>query len=398
MKILLLSNKIPYPAKDGSSIAIKNMINSLLFNKAEVNLLALNTAKHQKSPEEIKAFKPSHLQLDYLNVNTSPSIINAFLNLWQKLPYHVSRFKIRSFQNKLIQFLKKNEFDIIQMEGLSMMVYLDIIKRYSTARISFRSHNVEYLIWQRILSYEKRPFHRAYFRAQANKLKNFELNRVSKTGILISITEEDQKIFRQQIKVNKSLNIPCGLNIEEYQNRKSEVKFDITYLASFDWLPNVQGIYWFLSEVWPLIIRERPGTTFALGGRKIPSSIKRLAKQTGINLHPQVPEMKDFISKGRIGIVPLQTGSGMRIKIIENMALGKAMISTHIGAKGIMIDPHKNIILADNPSEFTQAVVSLLDNDEKRKSIERAAKLTVQEHYNNRVLGKRLIDFYHKLI
>ncbi len=397
LKILLLSNKVPYPAKDGSSIAMKNMIDSLLLNQVDVSLLAVNTVKHYKSPQEIEAHKPVSLELKYFNADTTPSLSGALLNLLSELPYHVSRFKIEGFENMLIQILQENEFDIVQTEGLPMTLYFDTVKKYSSAKLSFRSHNVEYLIWQRLALYEKNPIRKAYLKIQSARLKKFELETVREADALVSITSHDQKIFENQITIRQSVSIPCGLNPADYKNTNPVAEFDVCYLASFDWLPNVQGVLWFLEEVWPLIIQKRPQTTFALGGRKMPSKLEKMAAQKGILLHEHIPEMKDFISKGKIVIIPLQAGSGMRIKIIENMALGKAMVSTTVGAEGIVVESGKNIILADQPEDFARAVTNLLDNDGKRALLEKKALLTVQQHYNNQALGRELIDFYHKL-
>jgi len=383
LKILLLSNKVPYPAKDGSSIAIKNMISSLQLNNIEVSLLALNTVKHHKSSEEIQEHKPANLHLEYVNANTNPTIAGAFYNIFQSVPFHVSRFRVEAYEKKLIEILKNSDFDIVQIEGLSMTVYIDVIRKYSSAKISFRSHNVEYLIWNRLATFHSNPFYKAYLKMQSAKLKAFELNAVQKVDAVVSITKDDLEIFEKQAKLKNPVSIPCGLNPEEYSPENIQSQYDIAYLASFDWLPNVQGIQWFLEKVWPLIMQKKPHTTFVLGGRKIPPYIASLALHDNITLEKDVPEMKAFIAKGKIVIVPLQAGSGMRIKIVENMALAKAMVSTTVGAEGIAVKNEESIMLADKPADFADAVLKLIDNDELRKNIEQKARLTVEKHYNN---------------
>lgn len=176
LSILQICNKAPYPANDGSSIAIYNMARGFLANKVELHLLCINTKKHFKPDEGVPPDfrKQSHYRSVYRNTNTS--IMGALLNLFSTRSYFVSRFKFNSFEHELTETLKKKKFDIIQLEGVFMGVYLPVIRKYSEAKVVLRAHNIEHYIWNRHALVEKNLLKRVYFNLQNKRLKRFELS------------------------------------------------------------------------------------------------------------------------------------------------------------------------------------------------------------------------------
>ncbi len=397
MKILLLSNKVPYPANDGSSIAIESMIDGLLANKADVHLLSINTNKHYKSKNDILNNKPEKLEIEWVNVNTDITVVNTLKNLAGNQPFHVSRFWSEDFEKKLSQKLKEEQFDLIQLEGLSMAVYLPLIKRSCKAKVSLRAHNAEFQIWQRTAENESNYLYRIYLKIQVKRLKSFEIQVLKEIDSLVSITAEDLQTFKDQGFKGWGISIPCGINTSENHNRfKTKAIYDISYIASFDWKPNVQGLEWFIDKVWPILKKENPDLTMALAGRKMPEKIESLDLE-GLDVVGEVECMPDFICSGKINIVPLLAGSGMRIKIIENMALSRPMVSTTIGAEGILVSNGNDIILEDEPNLFAKAIIDLVSDEKKRLSIGRSARKTIENHYSNKLLGKNLLNFYHSL-
>ncbi len=399
MKILVISNKVPYPAKDGSSIAMASSIDGLLKNKAEVHLLSLNTLKHFKGDAEINKELPSSLHFNKENVNTNITPFNTLSNLLSKQAFHVSRFFQPSVVQRLITILKNTTFDVIQLEGLSLAVYINCIRENSQAKIVLRAHNVEYQIWERHLANEKNPIKKWYLKLQVNRLKKFEISTLTRIDGLVCITDKDSSIFSKLKPDLAKTSIPCGVNMAHYPSPQlsTNPSFDISYLASFDWLPNVQGMDWFMTKVWPEILRLRPQTTLTLGGRSMPAHFKKWETAHFV-LESNVPNAAAFIAKGRVVVIPLLAGSGMRIKIIENMAMGKAMVSTPVGAEGIFTNNENNLLLAQEPTTFAQKVLHLLDNSSERKRLELNAYQTAKTHYENQMLGNQFLDFYKKLL
>lgn len=398
MKVLVLTNKVPYPANDGSSIAMASIIDGLIKNKAEVSVLSINTKKHFKSDADTAQELPQEIQLYKVYHNTSVKPGSALVNLLTGEAYHVSRFYIRAYAKKLTQLLRENTFDIIQLEGLTMAVYLKEIRKHSQAKVVLRAHNVEHKIWQRHLKNESKGLKAEYLKIQTRRLANFEKKALNQVDGILPITEEDAGILKSLTSSTiPMLSLPCGIDVLNKKPCLHEGHtVDLAYLASFDWMPNVQGVEWFMNKVWPIVQKLRPETTFKLGGRHMPPLFKNY-EHKGVQLHSDVNSMKEFICAGRLIIVPLLAGSGMRIKVIENMALGKCQVSTSIGAEGVKINPGTNILLADEPEEFARHIVNMLKDDVQRKYIQKEARKTIEEHYSNQNLGAKLCSFYNSI-
>tara|TARA_B100001115_G_C15838928_1_gene420086 strand:+ start:1027 stop:2223 length:1197 start_codon:yes stop_codon:yes gene_type:complete len=398
LRILLLSNKVPFPAKDGSSIAMRSMAEALRLNAIELHLLCLNTQKHYREPAEIEKNKPEGINLEYFDVNTNVNLWSAGLNLLSGQAYHVSRFKQEDLTKRLIELLRSTHFDIIQLEGLPMAVYLPEIRKYSKASVVLRAHNIEYQIWQRHVEHEENALRKAYLNLQTKRLKAFEKKSLEKVDGIAFISSEDQKIYRDWGGRSLSTVSPCGLTPEENPPISGyEAKYDLVHLASLDWLPNRQGAEWFLKEVWPLILEARPETTMGFGGRDMPPEFIEMGSEN-LWLYPIVENARDFIGHGKVAVIPLLAGSGMRIKLLEFLAWGMPTVSTGIGAEGIAIENYKHGIIANDPESFAAAVVYLLDGKEARQEMQMQARHFFEENFDNQILGKDLIQFYQTLI
>lgn len=372
-----------------------SMIDGFIKNEASVSLLSLNTLKHHKSDTDIAKEKPATLHFEKVDVNTDIKPLGALMNLLSGDPYHVSRFYQKSFAERLQALLKEQKFDIIQLEGLSMAVYLDLIRENSDAPIALRAHNVEHQIWERHIQSLNNLLQKAYLNLQVKRLKKFEWQTLSEVDAVVAITKQDQQGFKAVLPQLKSIAIPCGIDLQHKKTNTvpAEGKVDLGYLASFDWMPNVQGLEWFLNEVWPLVKKARPNTTFQFGGRHMPPSFQNLNEE-GIAVYPDVPDMAKFVCKSKVQVIPLLAGSGMRIKIIENMALGICQVSTSVGAEGIAIKNGYDILIGDSPDEFSQQILEALNQSDLIQSIGQNARHTIEEQYDNAALGKQLLTFY----
>lgn len=386
---------MPYPANDGSSIAMASMIDGFIKNQASVTALSLNTRKHFKSHLDTATEKPEELQLFKVDVNTDVTPTGALVNLIVGKPYHVSRFYQKEFAQKLKELLKSQSFDVVQIEGLSMAVYFDDIKALTSAPIVMRAHNIEHQIWERHIANQKNVVQKKYLQIQVKRLKAFELDALKRMDATVAITHEDETGFQKLVPGVKSTAIPCGVDLQKLKVCKlaDYFKSDLGYLASFDWLPNVQGAEWFIEKVWPILKKAKPDITFRLAGRHMPKHLRQLSIN-GITVHPDVPNMSEFVCGSEIAVVPLLAGSGMRIKIIENMALGKCQVSTSIGAEGVEVEHGHDIFICDTPESFAKQVLDILQHSKLRQQIGENARNTITDKYSNEVLGKRLLMYY----
>lgn len=395
MRVLQISNKAPYPPNDGSSIAIYNMGTGFIANGVELHVLTINTKKHFKRDEDVPSEyrTKSHYQSVY--ENTDVSAFGAFMNLFTGQSYFVSRFYFRNFENKLIEKLKSNSFDIIQLEGLFVAPYIPTIKKYSKAKIVLRAHNIEYLIWERHLKNEKSLLKRMYLGLQTSRLKRFELKVLKELDAIVTITDFDRSVFEKEGFKKPMYTCITGVDVEAYRqkingNRKAKTIF---HFASMDWMPNIEAVEWFLLNCWGEILKQVPEAKFVMAGRNMPSRLANL-NQAGVVVMQSVKDSKSFYNEHELMLVPLLSGSGLRIKIIEGMAYGKAIVSTSIGAEGINYTHGKNILIADTAKDFIHAVVEVLMDETKRQTLEQGALNFAEREFDNKKVVEGLVNFY----
>jgi len=399
MRILQICNKAPYPPNDGSSIAIYNMASGLVSNLAEVHLLTINTKKHFKDdalvPEKFKA--ETHYQSVFKNTDTTVS--GALFNLFSGDSYFVSRFYFPEFEIELIKKLKAHPFDIVQLEGLFMGKYIPAIRKYSHAKIVLRAHNVEFLIWERHLKHETNLLKKWYINLQNKRLKRLELDGLTKTNAVVTITEADKEYSHKIYPKLNAVNCPTGVNLSEYNqgiHSKKENK-TIFYFGSMDWMPNQEAVEWFLKNCWSKIQQLHPECRFIIAGRHMPERFRQLNTKL-VKVIENVTDKTAFYSTYDIMLVPLLSGSGLRIKIIEGLSYGKAIISTSVGAEGIPAIPGRDLLIADGTDDFVEAVDLLLKDADKKSELEKNAKNFAAEQLDNKMITSKLVEFYKTLI
>lgn len=398
MRILQLCNKAPYPANDGSSIAIANLAEGFIEHGIELHMLPINTKKHFKPESAIPdRFKQlAHYRSVYKNTNVS--IIGAFINLFSKHSYFVSRFFFKAYREKLIETLKHTEFDIVQLEGVFMASYISTIKQHAKAKIILRAHNIEHQIWDRHLKHETNRLKKYYLHIQNNRLKTFELMAFRQVDAIVTITDEDKK--KMQLLVPDAIVHTCltGVNLNHYQPVLAAIQPDtLFHFASMDWMPNVEAVDWLLEYVWPQVKNRLPSTRLVLAGRGMPERFKKLASDRLIVIDA-VENAKMFYHHYNIMLAPLWSGSGLRIKLVEGLAYGKAIVTTTIGAEGIPYTTSKELIIADTAMEFIDAIVSVMTNQEQQQALQQEARSLAECYFNYKSIASNLLAFYRSIL
>ena len=397
MKILQICSKIPFPPKDGGTIAMNNITQGLIKAGNEVKVLAIKTPKHFTDDKEIDSDYRKMTSYESVFIDTSVKPFSAVLNLFSSRSYNIIRFYSKEFENKLISILSKEQFDIIQLESLWVTPYLDIIRKYSKAKVVLRSHNVEFKIWERLAEECKQPLKKRYLRLLANRLKKYENGLLNKYDGIAAITELDSLLLKKEGCTIPIITIPFGLDPEKYIVDKSQIKKDaLFHIGAMDWQPNIDGVEWFLKSVWPKIIKEHSSAKLYLAGRNMPNQFTEHSTKNLI-VEGEVADSVKFMNSGSIMIVPLSSGGGMRVKIVEGMALGKTIVSTSIGAEGIDYTKNKNILIADTATDFVNAINKCLADSSFSESIGHDARKLIEEKYDNQVICKKLITFYQSL-
>jgi glycosyltransferase involved in cell wall biosynthesis len=322
----------------------------------------------------------------------------AFVNLFKKDSYNISRFISDEFNKKLINILAAESYDIVQLEGLYVSPYLDTIRKYSKAKVVLRSHNVEFVIWERLASSTKNPLKKIYLKFLAKRLKRYEISLLNSFDAIVPITETDLESFKKLACRIPIKAAPLGVDINEYSHdEKQNSEFSIFHLGSMDWMPNLEAVDWFLKNVYKKLTDQVHDIKIYLAGKDMPERIKNMAGKNLIVMD-RISDSKKFMADKSVMIVPLLSGGGMRVKIIEGMASAKPIVSTAIGAEGIHFTDNKNILIADSPDDFVSAILKLKNDKVFCKSIGENARKLVEDEYDNKIIGKELLLFYQSLL
>jgi glycosyltransferase involved in cell wall biosynthesis len=399
MNILQLCNKVPFPPKDGGCIAMNNLTQGLIDNGHNVKVLAINTQKHFVDIEKLSSGYHSKTNIEAIFIDTEVKIIPAFFNLFTNKSYNVDRFYSKQFEQKLIDVLQSEHFDIVQLEGLYVSMYVDTIRNYSKAKIVLRSHNVEHKLWEQAMHLAKNPFKKVYLKLLATRLKRFELNSLKSFDAIATIAKEDELYFKGLGFKKAIQTFSFGIDLKKIIEKKSSTEEypSLFHIGAMDWQPNIDGLNWFLNHVWDKVQAQYPELKLYLAGRNMSAEFKKQHKSNVI-IVGEVEDAHEFMQSKGIMIVPLLSGGGMRVKIIEGMALGKTIITTSIGAEGVDCKSNENCIIANDATEFAAAISKCISDEIVYRQIGENAKMLVTQHYNNDDICKRLITFYKILI
>jgi len=398
MRILQLCNKPPHPPIDGGAKAMLTLAKGLLRAGHEVKVLAISTPKHPLTPASIPQDLMADTRMEGIFVDTSINLVDAFTDLVTADNYNISRFFSPDMDIRLIRLLTGEQFDVVLLESLFMTPYIPTVRRYSRARIVLRSHNLEHVIQQRIAHGERNPLKRPYRQFLAKQLQRYEMEVLRKVDGVAAISPADAAHFVSHGTGTPVRTIPFGVDPDAYPMGSGTLEnVGFFHLGSMDWLPNEEGIRWLLREVWPSVIAQRPQARLHLAGNKMPADLLS-ANIAGVEVQGRVPDAVAYMHAHPIMVVPLFSAGGMRVKIIEGMAMGRAVISTTIGAEGIACTNGRDILLADDASGFIAQMTGLVDAPERARAIGGAAHKLVVDHYSEAAIARDLSRFFQDLL
>ena len=325
--------------------------------------------------------------------------IHALWNLlFSKLPYNAVRFISSGFREKLIEVIKGFKPELIILENLYPAAYLDDIRNNSNAKIVFRAHNIEHEIWERT-ALNANGLRKLYINILAKRIKNFEYSLINQYDILVPITQRDGESLRGMGNNKPCFILPTGYYMKAKEVPELEIQTPVVaHLGALDWLPNQEGLLWFIDKVWPRLREIHPDVEFHIAGRNAPKWFEKKFHLDGVTFHGEIEDADHFLRSYPIHIVPLFSGSGMRIKIVEAMAYGRAVVTTTIGTEGIDTQDGANILISDSDLSFANSIIKLIENEAYCREIGKNAFTFVNEKLNNDKLVAELLEFVGKTL
>lgn len=359
MKILWVNANFMHPTTKGGQIRTLEMLRQL-HRQHEIHYVAVEDPRHPEGPARAseystRAYPFRHTIPDKRGPAFAAQVVKS---VFESMPIGMSRFRIPALGRFLEDLAERAGFDRAVCDFLTPSTYFPRIDR----AVLFQ-HNVETMIWRRHAEHAGDPLRRWYFQSQADRMFRYEREVCLNAGHVVAVSEQDACTMRKLFGVSRVSAIPTGVDVDGLAppSPPPPRTTDLVFIGSMDWLPNIDGVQWFVREVLPLIRRRRPECSLAIVGRVPPPSITALAaRDPGIRVTGTVPDIRPYLWSSAVSIVPLRIGGGTRLKIYESMAGGTPVVSTAVGAEGLEVHPPEDIRIADDAADFAAACCELL--------------------------------------
>ncbi|MGB1253118.1 MAG: glycosyltransferase [Candidatus Promineifilaceae bacterium] len=376
LSILLLTPQLPYPAHQGTTLRNLHIIKGLAQHH-QVTLLSF-------IENEVDEFGEL-TDLCHEIVTVPVPERSTGLRLWQmvstRLPDMAHRLHSLAFNIALDMLLEENDFDVVQIEGIELAQAIDLVRiDGEKTQIVFDNHNAETELQRRAMETDLRNPRRwvaaAYSWVQVQRLARFERWACEQSDAVVAVSESDRGALRNlSVPAQKVTVIPNCIDTQPYQVYEGDVQpFDVVFMGKMDYRPNIDAMLWFVDAIWPAIRAQHPNATCAIVGQKPHARLDRVREVAGVTLTGWVESVQPYLHGAKVFIMPLRMGSGTRLKLIEAMAAGKAIVSTTIGAAGFPVTDKQELMIADAAPAFADAVNRILADPADSQTMSAAAQ------------------------
>ena len=376
MKILWVKAGKLLPVDTGGKIRSYNILRRLAA-RHDVTLLSYYSGERDQAyQQDIVEHLPGALTVHtgVLDSNRLANGLDYLKKLWNPAPYAVTKFTSPKVQRKVAELFSKRRFDVAVCDFLAAS--LNFPRLLETPTLLFQ-HNVESSLWRRQAQHEPGLANRMVFKLEAAKMLRYESAALSRFHHVIAVSENDRQLMSSMTEASRISVVPTGVDLQQYRaasegSNESVADPLLVFVGSMDWEANIDAVDYFCREIWPAVKRAVPGTRFRIVGRNPHARVNKLASDS-IEVTGTVASVIEHYRDASVNIVPLRIGGGTRLKIYEAMAMGKATVSTSIGAEGLDVNDGTDILIADSPEKFAESIIALLTKEHLRQQIEKGA-------------------------
>ncbi len=378
MKILWIKANKLLPLHSGGDIRSFHILRNLAAANEITFVSYYDGPEDKQYATELKKRFPSALAIaTNKNMAFVPRTLDYLRKLLLPVPYAVSRFASPLVKAKIKALLESGKFDVIIADFLDAAINLP--DAMTIPAVLFQ-HNVESEIWRRHAATEANPAKRLMYQVEFKKMLGYEQTIIRKFQHTIAVSKHDRELMLRWAHNAAITVVPTGVDVKQYRaGFNDDPEALVMFVGAMDWEPNIDAVEFFRNEMWPSVIARIPGARFCIVGRNPDRRVQKLASGS-IEITGRVESVAEYLRKAAVVVVPLRIGGGTRLKIYEAMAAGKAVVSTTVGAEGLDVSRGRDILIADDPRNFADAVVNILSDREARLSYERAASETAGKY------------------
>jgi len=301
-------------------------------------------------------------------------------------PVDLWKWRVQAVRSEVQQALAAGDVDLCVADFLFAAANVPT----DNVPVLLFEHNVEYLIWQRLANLETTAWKRALFEMEWRKVRACEVEAVGRAALTIAVSDDDRDRLADMSPGSRIVSIPTGVDTRYFTPRQNgEVPARLVFSGSMDWHPNEDAVCYFVESILPRVRAEFPDVSFSIIGRNPSARVRNLAAEPGVHITGTLDDVRPSIAEGSVYVVPLRAGSGTRIKIFEALAMGKAVVSTTVGAEGLALESGRHFLAADTPHDFAQAVIRLLRDPARREALGDAGRALVESHYSWATVGRQ---------
>jgi polysaccharide biosynthesis protein PslH len=377
LRVLVVDEEMPFPPDAGKRIRTWNLLRRL-SQRHSVTLLCYGR-KTDPAYETLESAGIKVCLVDpFPNKEGLALYADLAVNMFSRFPYSVVKHYSSAFQQTYTTLLHQSNWNLIQCEWTP---YARFTFPKSSVPVLIATHNVEAQIWKRRAQHASSLPAKTFFTLQARKMRKFEIEALLSADAVTAVSEPDAQTMREW-GVGSVQVVPNGVDVDSYERASATEQDDeLLSIASLDWFPNADALEYFANEILPIVRKERPAAVLRIVGRRPPEVLKqKLSGMPGIDFIGEVTDVRPYLKQASLVVVPLRIGGGSRLKILEALAAGKAVVSTTVGAEGLNL-LQSEVCIADNPADFAREVVRLLGSRDSRRILGAAGRARVVKDY-----------------
>jgi glycosyltransferase involved in cell wall biosynthesis len=391
VKALYISSKPAFPKVDGGCVASADFLELLVSAGIEIKYLTISTNKHPFNKEDFPADLSAKIAPESMKIETAVRPLEAFKYLFIKKSYNIDRFYNIDFEDKIFKELDAASYDLIIFDSLYATPYLGGVRERFKGKIVIRTHNLEYKIWDDLAGNERKAVKAKYLKLLAKDLKSYELTVLNHVDGILTLSEDDLNDMKALGVTSPIITIPVTATCSEKEH--DYALNSLFHLGAMNWQPNIEAVDYIL-DLWPEIRSKNTELEFHIAGIYAENEFDSNQAE-GIIVDGYVENLEAFIENSGILLTPIQSGSGVRIKILEMMSHGIPVITTSLGAQGL--SSLDGVQIANSKDEIIAAVYELVNDENKRRDLGMKAKSYINLHHNPKTVRATLIEFIRSI-
>jgi len=384
VRILIISTQFPYPSRSGFEVRVYQLMRQLA-RRHEVTLLSYAL------PEEGEDVAALAAELTVRVVERSASPTKAkravqLLSLASQLPYACREVRSQQMQRAIDELCARVQFDVIQLESVLACQF----SLPAGPKKLLDEHNIEYELLRRQSEQERSSIRRVYSRVEHARVRRFEQSAWKRVDGCLVTSERELEIVRRHAPEIAAAVVPNGVDLEYFQATDRPIEpFSAVFNGVLDYRPNVDAALYLVDQIWPLVLEGCPQAQLSLVGRT-PASEKRRLRRPGVTVTGEVADLRPYLDRAAVVAVPIRIGGGTRLKVVESLALGKAIVSSSLGCEGIAVTPGRDLLIADDPRSFAERILELFANEALRRELGRNGRALVEHEYSWDLAGEQI--------